>query len=602
MIPIAFYLVYLLAILFCAGAIGCRLLQGLATGSFRSRSGQESHAQLSDTLLLGVIVLTTLTSTVSLFHPVDSKVHLTLAILALASGGRYLWRYLKSLFALPLTQWRWPLWAAFAVCLGCMIFVAADSTRHNDTGLYHAQMVKWNATFGVVPGLANLHPRLGFNSAWDLFSSFLDQGHFSGRAFHIVNLLIAVIFLLACFRGWHRWLDGNRSSGTIFRCLGIAIIPAHYRLLLPSLSNDWPIALLLYYVVILTVEWVEERLVANGSARDGAIWKAGLVAAACAFAVTVKLSAVPILLLLLLFFALAPDKWRVAALVLIPAALVAIPYLARNVILTGYLIYPLSALDLFGFDWKVPLVDVQFYETILKYYAINPRTDWYRAVDMNFWEQVRTVAGHSGEKNILPLIPWFCIGLVAWIGVSAQAKIRTRSDFAYCTAICSVLLLGLVFCLLKAPDPRFVMGWFFAFGLFPVAWFVSSWVGSSNSRWGLWKLGPSVLLIVCTLWIMRNAGVKRLFRDRAEIVWKLYDLPIAETREARTDSGVLIRLPVRGNHLWNTALPNTPKLNSSLQMRGDNLKDGFRVTKPAFPDWRRYFEEKEPHKTKLPQL
>jgi hypothetical protein len=35
----------------------------------------------------------------------------------------------------------------------------------NDITGYHLQAVRWVAEFGSVPGLANLHGRLGFNSA-----------------------------------------------------------------------------------------------------------------------------------------------------------------------------------------------------------------------------------------------------------------------------------------------------------------------------------------------------------------------------------------------------------------------------------------------------
>jgi hypothetical protein len=34
--------------------------------------------------------------------------------------------------------------------------------------------------------------------------------------------------------------------------------------------------------------------------------------------------------------------------------LIGIPYVIRNVILTGYLVYPVTAIDIFGFSWKVP--------------------------------------------------------------------------------------------------------------------------------------------------------------------------------------------------------------------------------------------------------
>jgi hypothetical protein len=384
--------------------------------------------------------------------------------------------------------------------------------------------------------------------------------------------------------------------------VGIAVILRGYRSLLPSLSNDWPIELLLYYLVILTVEWAEQRSATNGSIAAGTMWKAGLAAAACAFAVTIKLSSAPIVLLLLLFLWFAPNKTRTAMLMLIPAICVAVPFLARNVVLTGYLIFPSSALDLFGFDWKMPRVDVEFCSSLLRYWAIDPAIDWYRAADMTLLDQFHTLVEGRADK-IVRIIPWFCIGLAAWIGVSAQAKIRRRSDFYYCSAICGLLLAGIAFCFVKVPDPRFARGWFLAFGLFPLAWLCHvAAAGSLNISPRTTRMAAYLFVVGCSLWMIRNAGVKRFLHNTGGTLWNVSDLPVAEVKEVRSEHGVLVKIPVSDKLLWNAALPTTPRLNSSLQMRGQTLKQGFRVTKPAFSDWHRYFEEKEPHKTKPPQL
>ena len=36
---------------------------------------------------------------------------------------------------------------------------------HVDTGLYHAQAIRWIEEYGVVCGLGNLHSRFAYNSA-----------------------------------------------------------------------------------------------------------------------------------------------------------------------------------------------------------------------------------------------------------------------------------------------------------------------------------------------------------------------------------------------------------------------------------------------------
>src|SRR5262249_10482122 len=54
------------------------------------------------------------------------------------------------------------LWMVFAsMTIVVVAFRAAGPCIHYDTGLYGATMVRWILTHPVVPGLANLHVRLG---------------------------------------------------------------------------------------------------------------------------------------------------------------------------------------------------------------------------------------------------------------------------------------------------------------------------------------------------------------------------------------------------------------------------------------------------------
>jgi hypothetical protein len=72
---------------------------------------------------------------------------------------------------------------------------------------YHLQAVRWAAEFGSVPGLANLHGRLGFNSALDPLAALLSSpgGLWLGREY--VNGAIVIITLAVL-------LQGTAGSGT----------------------------------------------------------------------------------------------------------------------------------------------------------------------------------------------------------------------------------------------------------------------------------------------------------------------------------------------------------------------------------------------------
>ena len=82
--------------------------------------------------------------------------------------------------------------------------------------------------------------------------------------------------------------------------------------------------------------------------------------------VTLKLTAGLILVLLVkpVVMLVREKKWKEIITYVMLGSIVIAPFLIRNVIISGWLIYPLTALDLFDVDWKVPaeLVDADSYQ------------------------------------------------------------------------------------------------------------------------------------------------------------------------------------------------------------------------------------------------
>ena len=72
---------------------------------------------------------------------------------------------------------------------------ASARCEHYDTALYGAATVAWDRAFAVVPGLANLHGRFGFNSASHLFLAMLEHGYWAGETQHLYDSGIAVALM-----------------------------------------------------------------------------------------------------------------------------------------------------------------------------------------------------------------------------------------------------------------------------------------------------------------------------------------------------------------------------------------------------------------------
>ncbi|MGB8476174.1 MAG: hypothetical protein WCE61_19000, partial [Candidatus Acidiferrum sp.] len=437
---------------------------------------------------------------------------------------------------------------------------------------------------------------------------------------------------------------GSTSFGTFLRCLGILVLFHDCREDLPSLSTDWPMRLLVYFAAILAVERIEKHFGANGRTVGEPLLEAGFAATVCVFAVTVKLPAVPILLLLPLWWIFAEDKWRTAILLVVPAAFVAAPFVARNVVQTGYLVYPFAHLDLFGFDWKVPRADVQSMEYAVKYWAINSddRT-WQWTDQMALREQIHAWLKYHGSYGAA-LLPWLFLGGAALLMVITIRRARQSPEFFWYCAVCCIPLVGILLCIARAADPRYADGWCMLFGLLPAAWLAhvlsdrsADWTTERRKfagcllfagcvSWGLrqsganwvygllpvlwlvqvlcgpaawnpdcWRSGGSILLIGCTLWGIGHAQPKyRMLREGLNLMWKLYDYPENKLVEKRTEQGFVVRVALGRNVAWNAELPTTTseEFNPWLQMRGRTLKDGFRVSKAGL-SWGVYDPEQK---------
>ena len=74
-----------------------------------------------------------------------------------------------------------------AVIIAHAALIAAQQRPQIDTGNYHLPAALWARAYPVVPGLANLHGRLGFNSSFHLFAASFAYGPFRTLPQSIAN-------------------------------------------------------------------------------------------------------------------------------------------------------------------------------------------------------------------------------------------------------------------------------------------------------------------------------------------------------------------------------------------------------------------------------
>ena len=131
---------------------------------------------------------------------------------------------------------------------------------HDDTGLYHAQAIRWIEEYGVVPGLANLHSRFGYNSASFALSAFFSETWLIGRPMHCVAGFFALLCACKCVAGLMAFWKRKKVRISDFLSIGgIFYLIAVFREMV-SPASDYFAMLVLFWVIMTWVElWEQER-------------------------------------------------------------------------------------------------------------------------------------------------------------------------------------------------------------------------------------------------------------------------------------------------------------------------------------------------------
>lgn len=228
------------------------------------------------------------------------------------------------------------------------VYLTAGHTWHYDTDLYHAQAIRWIEEYGVVKGLGNLHNRFAYNSSFFCLQALFSMKFITNQSLHTMNGFITFLMLsyaLCTLSIWKR--ESVKTSDFLKAGLFLYFGYLENPLVVSSPGSDLPTLCMVLYISAKWAELVEQK------EKTPAPY--GILCLFAVWTVTMKLSAAPPVLLALYPAALLVRRknWKQLLFFLLAGTGIVIPFLVRNVIISGYLVYPYSAVDLFNVDWKM---------------------------------------------------------------------------------------------------------------------------------------------------------------------------------------------------------------------------------------------------------
>ncbi|NVO33427.1 LIC_10190 family membrane protein [Hymenobacter lapidiphilus] len=470
-----------------------------------------------------------------------------------------------------------------ALLLLVLLLYQQLGSRNPDAQLYYLQYLHWLERYAVVPGLGNLHGRLAFNSHLFLGTAVFGIPTPTGTYYPLppyLNTLLA----MAAARGVTWAIRNKEARYTAWAGAALLLFCIYFYLFrgwVASPAPDCALVVFLSFTFLLYSGFFGPYHVQGRAGRPRLL----LLALLSGAAVTIKLSALPVLLLPLhaLWVASRPpgpagvaeeptaQNWpRLLGIMLV----IFLPWLVRNLVLSGYPAYPLPGLPGLPVDWRMPPELVLTEQRLITNMARDlPRADWYGPTDTawqwlpRWWQQEWLNSPITMTLLLLaavaPLATWW------------RAR-QTGARFTHPGWLSAWLVAagGGIFWFALAPDYRFGMGFLLVLAFWP-------WLTLPMPRW----LGRLVLvLVVAAMLHLLRDPIYGLRHPRpgavAALVWPNLP-PLPPTRPVRLPSGQLVR--VANGELGacgETPLPCTHALAPGLELRGESLAEGFRVAWP----------------------
>ena len=523
--------------------------------------------QLPNTLVCGIVLSTVYTQYFSLLYKVSMLAHIFLLILCLIIFMRNRKELFVILSSLKNTLFSWE----GLLYLGILFFVAFFTSRgqlHADTNMYHAQAIRWYEEYGVVKGLANLQWHFAYNSSYFGFAALFSMAFLGDSSIHATTGFITAIL---CIWSLHHLKDffAHKRHITDMCCIAILFYALVNITGCISPASDYATMFLALYLIARWTENIEANI------KD--ITAYCLLSILAVYVFTLKLSAGLLVLLVIYPAMLLIKEKRIKEIItyLVLGILTLLPFLIRNVIISGWLLYPFPALDLFSFDWKLPVQYVNIDSAQIKVWArclYDPKL-----IDTPFSEWL-PIWWDTQERYAQMLILTNLLALVLDVAILLHTISRKKKINWNLLLLNVVVILSAVAWLFLAAFIRYGLAFLLAIPMLAVG----MWMQKEKSSF--YKLLSSCIVFIMFFTLTPYWDhyftddlifIKQNLTEPYYIMQKNYEHSEMQTFDM---NGVTIYNPKEGETTGYNYFPASSYgyMIECTELRGDDIADGFR--------------------------
>lgn len=442
--------------------------------------------------------------------------------------------------------------------------------QHGDSQGYHFSTALWIEQFKIVPGLANIHGRFGFNSSFFTPTAAFSFSDVFGQAVYSVN----VIFI-GMFYGW--LLNRIFVIGNWQKVIYLLIALFMFRALMLGMNSPTPDAIASIIVVFVFVRLMENATKTFIMDKTEAI----LIICIAAFALTVKLNTAPLVLAVVYLF-IAKKLYlnnRTLIFLFSSIAIIVAPWLLRNYIISGYFVFPVAFTGFLKPGWQLPLEALQFEKLLINNGPKMFSEDWQMLDSLSFFQWFpQWVSAHTSVGEIINLSSAFIAFVLGFIGLVYFIK---KKDFTVFKII-GLSFVGLLFWLINSPDYRF--GYPYIISLIAVVLFP---VLLNKQITSTWKNAISfTAVVVCIFYSVKVILMLQPYPISTYIVKPLKQMDYFKRNDLSTfpfinlSNGVVMYIDDEAHNCINAPLPCFPRhfpgiVPTQIKMRGNKIENGF---------------------------
>ncbi len=521
------------------------------------------------TLWNGILFITVILSVISIF----SKITYELSFVFLLCSILYIifdFSYVKDKFKSIIQRLKGIspfVYVVFLVFIIITLHQSLPSLLQGDAVGYHQPAVKWINNYSVVPGLGNLHNRLAYNPHWFLFSALLNYNDYN---FHFISGLIMLFAIFWGLTGLNKLFQKRFNITNIIKAL--SLLPMLLLFSNPNVNHAFSTDLATFFIVYFILYYAVKLLVEKKKDNKVLIF---MLVNFSFFVLTIKLSSLFIVIaplyFLYLFLKRSDIKLKSISFVAVSFIIIIMPFLIRNIILSGYLVFPFPMLDFFNFDWKMPYNAVVDLKNFIGLWAKWQGGGYLEVANNDFWFWfIPWIKVNWKTRELLLLV----ISIITYVFYFFFHYNRAISHLKKFSIIYLTLLVNISVWFITAPAIRFASGYIFFFSIFLIALQEWDFIIKIRENVNTIRLAK-VLLILALCVLFFRMDFTKFINIKDWITLSSY--PEAELTTKKTIDNTIIYVPVKDEICYNSPLTCTAYFNPNLEMRGKSLQDGFRI-------------------------